>query len=206
MGFCPICGISTKKDFCEDHKPININYKDVIVRVCDCKKYFHRNKWLPFSSLKSIAKKIAEDAIKDNVKINPLLDEEIVKKRFEIEVNKLGEMFIIPGKVQIEKCPECSKIGTEYFEAIFQVRPRDEKLLEFVEQQVKTTPGAFISKKEELKDGWDLYLSSNKAATQIGSKCKKSFKGELKISRKLFGRDKLRSRDLYRVTVLFRKS
>ena len=48
-------------------------------------------------------------------------------------------------------------------------------------------------------------ISSNKFARALGKKMKKSFKGVLKESKKLFGRDKMKSRDLYRVTVCFRK-
>lgn len=160
---------------------------------------------MPFQSLKSVAKKIAENNIKEKTNVNPIIDEELVKKEFEIKVSYKGEKFTIPAKLQVEKCPTCSKIGTQYFESTIQLRPRDEELLDFVINIVDKNPAVFISLMEEKKEGFDLLFSSNKVAMAIGKKLKKSFKGELKTSRHIFGRDKLRSKDLWRVTVCFRR-
>jgi len=204
MRFCPICGKNTEETFCEEHKPNDLEHKDIIVRVCDCKKYFHRNQWLKFDSLKKVAEKISKDCVKEKVNVNALIDEEIVKKKFEVEVFKGGKTFLIPAKLQIEKCPFCSKKGSNYFESTMQLRPRDEELLTFVIKQVEKE-NAFISKLDELKEGYDLLLSSNKAALKIGRRLKKSFVGELKTSSTLHTRDKQRSKDLYRVTVCFRR-
>ncbi|MFH1770138.1 MAG: NMD3-related protein [archaeon] len=205
MNFCPVCGKDIEGNFCDEHNPVSLNYKDVLVRVCECKKYFHRNQWLPFNSLKDVVKKIAKEQIKEKVTVNPLINEEIIKKKFEIEVGLQGEQFTIPAKLQVEKCPTCSKMGTEYFESVIQLRPKDDELLYFVQKQVDNDSLVFISKVVASKQGYDVFLSSNKAALNIGRKLKKSFKGELKTSRKLFGRDNIRSKDLYRVSVCFRK-
>lgn len=205
MNFCPVCGKSTEKTFCNKHEKVSLNYKDIVVRICECRRYFYRNRWLPFQSLKSVAKKIAENNIKEKTNVNPIIDEELVKKEFEIKVSYKGEKFTIPAKLQVEKCPTCSKIGTQYFESTIQLRPKDEELLDFVINIVDKNPAVFISLMEEKKEGFDLLFSSNKVAMAIGKKLKKSFKGELKTSRHIFGRDKLRSKDLWRVTVCFRR-
>lgn len=91
----------------------------------------------------------------------------------------------------------------EYFQAIIQLRPYDQGLLDFVERRIEKSD-AWISKRIRLKTGVDLYLSSNKVARQIGKVLKKVFKGELKESRKLYSRDKQTSKNIYRVTVCFR--
>ena len=52
----------------------------------------------------------------------------------------------------------------------------------------------------------DLYLDSMKLAVQIARKLKKVFKGELKITTKLFSVSRETSKRINRVTVLFRKS
>ena|SRR3989344_5909627 len=93
----------------------------------------------------------------------------------------------------------------DYFQAIFQIRPKDNELIKFLEKQVEKNHKVWISKKVNLKTGVDYYISSNKFARQIGKKMKESFPGELKESVKLFSRDKLRSKDMYRVTVCFRR-
>lgn len=204
MNFCPVCRKDVKETFCDEHRENELHYKDIVVRVCECKKYFRRNRWLPFNSLAKTTEKIAKDCIKEKVGIKSLVDEEIVKKPFELEVGFQGEKFIVPAKLQVERCPICSKMGTEYFESTMQLRPKRMDLLEFVRNQIEKDPHAFIANIDEKKEGFDLLLSSNKAALNIGKKLNKSFKGELKTSRKLFGFDKNRSKHLYRVTVFFR--
>ena len=63
---------------------------------------------------------------------------------------------------------------------------------------------AFISKEIHKKFGVDLYLSSKKTAVNISRKLKKRYKGEIKLSRKLYSVDRMTSKRLWRVTVLFR--
>jgi len=92
----------------------------------------------------------------------------------------------------------------QYYEAILQLRPFDANVLDYVLNQIKKRKNVFISKKIELKNGIDLYLSDKRFALALGRKLKKVFKGDLKLSRKLYGYDKQTSKKLYRVTVCFR--
>jgi NMD protein affecting ribosome stability and mRNA decay len=82
---------------------------------------------------------------------------------------------------------------SQYFEAILQLRNPNDELINFVRNQVKT-----------LKNGVDMYISDQRFTRAMGNKMKKAFKGELKMSRKIFTRNKQTSKDVYRVTVLFR--
>ncbi|MBU0471821.1 MAG: 60S ribosomal export protein NMD3 [Nanoarchaeota archaeon] len=205
MNFCPVCGNKTKNTFCEEHTQITFEYKEIVVRVCKCKKYLYRSRWIDFTKLKRVCEKIAKENIKAKVEANALIDETIEKKKFDIEVQYNGEQIIIPAKLIVEECPVCSKKDTPYFESTLQLRPKNQELLEFVKKQIEKDKNTFISKSITLKDGYNLLLSSNKAALTIGKKLNKSFKGELKTSRHIFGRDKQRSKDVYRVTVYFRK-
>lgn len=91
-----------------------------------------------------------------------------------------------------------------YYQAIIQLRPEDDELVRFVENQIEHNEKVWISKKIKLKSGVDYYISSNKFARILGKKMKKSFDGVLKESKKLFGKDKNTSKTLYRVTVCFR--
>ncbi|MAG38531.1 hypothetical protein CMO90_00405 [Candidatus Woesearchaeota archaeon] len=204
MNFCPVCGDKTEKTFCEKHEKNSFEHKDIVLRVCECKKYFYRNRWNKFNNLKLVAKKISKECIEEGLKTKLLIDEKIEKKNFEVEVIKNGEKFLLPAKLQVEKCPVCSKNDGTYFVSTIQIRPKNKEVLEFVKKQVEKDEQTFISKINLLKEGYDILLSSNKVALKIGRKLTKSFKGELKTSRHLFGRDKQRSRDLYRVTVCFR--
>ena len=98
-------------------------------------------------------------------------------------------------KIPIEK--------SGYYQSILQLRPCKEEVINFVINQIKKN-NIQIGKKVELKEGLDLYLSSNKFTLALGKKLKKSFKGSLKISKKLFTRDRLTSKKVYRITVCFR--
>ncbi len=92
----------------------------------------------------------------------------------------------------------------DYFEAILQIRPKNNEVLNFVKKQIEKREDTWIAKQEEFKYGVDIYLSSHRFATALARKLKKVFKGDLKITKSLFKRDKLTSKNLYRVTVLFR--
>ena len=92
----------------------------------------------------------------------------------------------------------------DYFQAILQLRPNDEKLLNFVLAMIKERKNVKIAKKVVLKTGIDLYLSDQRFARALGQKLKKSFKGKLILSRQLHSRDRMSSKDIYRVTVCFR--
>ena len=92
----------------------------------------------------------------------------------------------------------------DYFQAILQLRPDDEKVVNFVLKQIKERKNVSISKQINLKTGLDLYISDQKFTRSLGKKLKKIFKGKLILSRKLHTRDKQTSRNVYRVTVCFR--
>tara|TARA_Y100000310_G_C20519128_1_gene732760 strand:- start:658 stop:990 length:333 start_codon:yes stop_codon:yes gene_type:complete len=94
----------------------------------------------------------------------------------------------------------------QYFEAVIQIRPKDEEVLKFIQKKVVERKGVFISKIMEMKTGWDITISSQRFARTLGTLLKRRFKGwELKVTRTLHTRDKLRSKDVYRGTVCFRK-
>ena len=94
-----------------------------------------------------------------------------------------------------------------YYEAIIQLRPYDEEIFDFIEAEIKRrTEAVFVTRIEELKTGIDIYLTSQKFARGLGPRIKKKFKGwELKMTRKIHTRDKQKSRNVYRATILLRK-
>ena len=92
----------------------------------------------------------------------------------------------------------------QYFEGILQLRNPNEECMNFVMNQFKKNDKVWIAKVEKLKTGIDLYVSSNRFILSLGKKLKKSFKGELKTSRKHHTQNRLTSRKVYRVTVCYR--
>ena len=92
----------------------------------------------------------------------------------------------------------------QYYEGTLQIRNPNQEVINFISNQFKNNEKVWIAKQEKQKAGIDLYISSNKFLLSLGKKLKKSFKGELKISTKLHSRNRLTSKEIHRVTVLFR--
>ncbi len=93
-----------------------------------------------------------------------------------------------------------------YYEAKIQVRPRDNEVIRFIINAVNENNRVRISKILEIKTGVDIYVSSRKFATMIGKKLKMRFKdGKLVVTKTLFSRNRQASKNIYRVTVLFRR-
>ena len=92
----------------------------------------------------------------------------------------------------------------DYFEATIQLRNPNKEISDFMVNQVNNRQDTFISDVIPLKEGIDIKMSSQRFARSLGAKMRKSFKGELKTSRKLFTQNHQTSKNVYRVTVCFR--
>ena len=92
-----------------------------------------------------------------------------------------------------------------YFEAIIQIRPKNEEILNYIIKKTEERKNVFISKIEQLKEGLDIYISSQRFAIALGRKLKASRKnGTLKITRSLYSKNRQTGKNIYRITVLFR--
>lgn len=90
-----------------------------------------------------------------------------------------------------------------YYQGILQLRDVNDEILDFVSRQIKKRGDVAVTKKVNLPNGMDLYITSQKFIRILGKKLKESFGGEMKMSAKLHTRSK-EGRDLYRVNVFFR--
>lgn len=94
--------------------------------------------------------------------------------------------------------------GPMYFEGKLQLRNPSPEVISWVRKQIAQNPGIWIAKEEKAANGIDFYASSNKFLLSLGKKLNQRFSGILKTSKKLHTQDKITSRLLYRVTVLFK--
>lgn len=90
-----------------------------------------------------------------------------------------------------------------YYEAVIQLRPETDAIMQFLHKQIEKA-GVKIQKIVRTDYGTDVYVTSQRFARAFGSKLKRMFKGTLKMSRLLFSKDRQTSKNIYRVTVLFR--
>lgn len=93
-----------------------------------------------------------------------------------------------------------------YFEAIFQLRECGDEVLKGLQNFVDTQrdPDMFIAKLQKVKTGIDVYLSSNQLGVKLASHLVKQFGGRVQTSSKLFSRSKQTSKNLMRLTVVYR--
>ena len=93
----------------------------------------------------------------------------------------------------------------DYYEAVIQIRPINEKIISYVRKLVGKRKDVFISNETREKFGHDFYISDRKYAAAIGKKLKAQFKkGILKVSKKLHGYNRQESKNIYRVVICFR--
>ena len=113
-------------------------------------------------------------------------------------------------RIQGATCPTCSRQRGSYFEAILQLRSTvgsvGEELAEAisrtVEDAVSGAPGAFVTKVEKVRGGYDYYLSSGALAKAIAKTLRAEYGAETKASPKVYGQRE--GKELYRVSYLVR--
>lgn len=86
-----------------------------------------------------------------------------------------------------------------YFEGTLQLRNPTKEVLTFVKKSKDQ-----IVKEKKVRNGLDFDFKSQRYLRALGKKLQESFSGELKLSRKLFTRNRQSGKEVYRVTVLFR--
>ncbi len=210
--------------------PLLISFKPINVLTCvGCNKYYLKGKWSKFSRLDEIIRKTIEKKITPNskAKITSLIIKPKIPKhekapktklnttanvavigRFEGKSTTFKEEYTVPVKVIFALCPGCSKHKSGYFEGVLQIRDADQEVIDFAKKHSRGQKerGIFLSKIEKAKNGVDLYLTKRGYIHELAQELVKQFGGETKSSRKIFSRDRQRSRDIYRINVLFRQS
>ena len=216
--FCPKCGRSVEKlynglckdCFLEKFSLVKDIPDRIIVKICkSCGKYFIDQK--ESHTLENTIDLFLPDLLE-----NP----EITNATYRIEKNKIHlnlDLKFDDLEKKEEKtselviksilCQSCSMKKSGYFQAILQVRA-PKQLHERLEQEVKNqinflakhNKSAFISKIENTKNGFDVYIGSRSVANEVAKKLKNKFIAEKKISRKLSGMKG--GKRVYRGTIL----
>lgn len=216
QGLCKNC-FSEKSQMLKEYKPLKII-------ICQqCKSYLYQNKWQPKLSnaedtnIREIIKRLLPKKLKfttgtkvKNININPIVKDTKGKKTIDTEVSLHGSIRNLRSKekhqLQILKedsiCNICKKKNSSYYEAVMQIRPKNNKLLNFIKQDLASDRKTFITKQEEKKFGYDLYITSKNYLQSVLPKIKKKFNTETKISTTLYGRKD--GRNVYRITALIR--
>jgi NMD protein affecting ribosome stability and mRNA decay len=120
-----------------------------------------------------------------------------------VNSKKIKEKYNIPLKISFISCKRCNLQDSKYYEAILQIRPSSEKVEKCVKDLISKRKDVHITQEKSLKEGKDFYITSQKYARLLVSNLKDKFKGEVKITKKLFSQRK-DGKKIYRSTFLFR--
>ena len=196
---CDCCGNYLYKNAWQNRESINLekNIEEIAAKLFSKKIVLEAGAKLKKLKIQTALPKKLKVGNKSNVNIN--LSIEVIGSIKDVEIK---ESYEVPMQIKFSTCNNCKKTRGHYYEATLQIRPKSEKVLRFVEEHCKNKKNLFISKVVENEYGYDVYLSEQKEARNLGNILKKKFKGEIKESKKIFGRKD--GRDIYRGTVAFR--
>ena len=106
----------------------------------------------------------------------------------------------------IDYCPVCYQVHGQAYNGILQLRNPSKELIELVDKQIESAheKRAYCIKIMELKNGVDYFFSSASFTKHLGKFLQQRFGGEYKETARLVTRSNETSKDLYRLTILFR--
>jgi NMD protein affecting ribosome stability and mRNA decay len=187
--------------------------KTVNITLCSCNKYLDRFQWKPYKSIE----KLIIDKVKKQVPNSKIIFKSLEipmhpkeKKSFEIIAKTKKAEHVVDVVLKLAKCNLCEKEGTQYYEAVLQVRSSNfdilDKSIEFLKKRVENLrhKGMFINKVEREDDGYDLYVTNKSIAQHLGRELQDLFGGEYKSSARLFSKNKQTSKNIYRVAIFVR--
>jgi len=210
--FCPSCGKTTEDLFeglCSEcflkNTELVRGKKRIELGICyDCHRARFNKFWREFPGMGAII----QDVITRNIKprhgviLRTHYSEFVIKGKTEVPV-KIDATLSIGGKDLSKKydaeivifpeiCPECSRLRGGYYEAIMQLRgEHKDEMRKYAETHIhnyaKDEPNAFITKVEELKEGTDLYIGSQKAGRMLSVAMRKAYNVQCTITKKIHG-------------------
>ncbi len=215
--FCPKCGKKEgvfikgfcKECFLQDNQLILFPEK-IQFQYCNrCNKVRVQRHWVEFDSINLV------DFLKSRIKPKDFEIQDIEVELEEvnekesnalIEVKGLAEgiPLILKNRIKLEKvpgiCDSCMKISSDYFEATIQARfkeknPAQEEKVFFefqklIEEMSKKDPLSRIANKGKTNNGFDLILSSNRAARLSAERIARKYNSKVVRSFSVVGVDK----------------
>jgi NMD protein affecting ribosome stability and mRNA decay len=92
---------------------------------------------------------------------------------------------------------------SSYFEAILQLRNPNDSVPVIIDAFLRRHSRLKITKEVQRKDGVDLYLTSQHDAQRLGNALK-NLGAEVTVSERIFSKDRMSSKEIFRVTILAR--
>lgn len=205
--FCANCGKNIEKGIlCETCRKEPPSYKPINIKLCPSMKYFFKGKWSKFSDLRVLTEKLLKTSIPGKFKLlegldsaQDLLLKPGLKKSINAAIEYQGEEYVVPISVEITYSPGVGKQGTSYFEGILQIRNFSPEIKKYFHSYAEKNE-LKINKIVEKNDSADYYFVSKSKIVPAAHKLVRNFGGYIDTSPQLFSKNKLTSRDIYRVT------
>ncbi len=218
MKKCPNCG-KTKKEFidniCKDcyrdsHSLVE-GFKNIIIEKCPlCDAYRYKRRFL-----KNALNQVIKDYIifDKNTRISSVTTE-LERGNANITIKgtlldeELTEEYTVPMKLIKATCSRCGKKGTQYFEGILQIRSKLHENIElafdYIQKELKKADkkGIYCNKRIKLKNGVDFVLTDKNYVKELAKKVFDEFGFEMKVNAQLFSRNKMTSKDIFRVNAV----
>jgi len=214
--FCPKCGSKTgpfikgfcKECFLQEHKLLQFSDKMDFQYCNRCDKILVQRNWTELNSLELI------DFIKSKIKAKDFVIQDIEIELEKVAIKEFNALIEVKGilaenplvlrgviKVRLVPgiCDSCMKISSDYFEATIQARFEKDfsekevvlnKFKELIDEMSKKDPLSRIVKTAKNKKGFDLVLSSNRAAKISSEKLAKKYNSKIIRSFSVIGVDK----------------
>ncbi len=205
--FCVECGKKTSSDkICDDCKVNSLSFKPVKIKLCPSKKIFYKNKWVSFNNLDESLQKILSDSLNKKISLEKglqkdVLDKTGLKKDLPVTIKLDDYYFTIPISVEVTYSPQKAKEGSEYYEGVLQIRNASMEVKDFVKNHVNKSD-FFVNKLVDKGSSVDFYLTSKKEQVIIAKKIVNHFGGLIENNAKLFSKDRMTSKEIFRVNTL----
>ena len=187
--------------------------KAINLTLCSCNKYVEKNQWKPYKGIEKLITDLVRKQVPNSKVIFKSLEIPMQlkeKKQFEVIAKTKKAEHVVDVVLKLAKCNLCEKEGTQYYEAVLQVRSNNydilDKSIEHLQKRVENLRhrGMFINQVERLDDGYDLYVTNKSIAQNLGRELQDLFGGEYRSSSRLFSKSRQTSKNIYRLALFVR--
>ncbi len=209
--FCPKCGWEIEKGtFCEECRELELEYKELKVKLCPSYRYYHKGKWAKFSDLRTLTEKLIKSSFKDNVKVieglekyEYLLEKPGLTKKIPIVIEYNEEPYEVEVEVSITYSPQVAKLGTDYYEGILQLRNASNEAKRYLKKQVEgDKEDVYFNKVVDKGYNVDYYFVNKKHIRKFALKLTEHFGGYMEESAQHFSLDRQTSKAVYRLNII----
>jgi len=92
----------------------------------------------------------------------------------------------------------------DYFEGILQLRNPNKEVIDSALNEIEKNENSSVAKIEKVPNGIDIYMWPQRFLRNLCKKLQNKFGGQVTISTKLHTKNRITSKEVYRVNALFR--